>query len=114
MQHLMRLNAEPFERMESGEKTIELRLHDEKRRKIKMGDIIRFQHKENEARVLTARVIALHVFSSFTELYQNLPLLRLGYTEQNVQNAAPEDMDEYYSKTEQKKYGVVGIEFKLL
>ena len=38
----MKLNKEPFEKIKSGEKTIELRLYDEKRRKIKAGDTICF------------------------------------------------------------------------
>ena len=39
MEHTMNLNAHPFEMMRSGKKTIELRLYDEKRRKISVGDM---------------------------------------------------------------------------
>lgn len=42
MTHCMKLNAEPFEKIERGEKAIELRLFDEKRRAVKTGDIIEF------------------------------------------------------------------------
>lgn len=42
MKHNMRLNAEPFEKISSGAKTIELLLYDEKRRVIKVGDEIEF------------------------------------------------------------------------
>ena len=38
----MKLDKEPFEKIKSGEKTIELSLYDEKRRKIREGDIIVF------------------------------------------------------------------------
>ena len=38
----MKLNAYPFEMIKSGEKTIEIRLFDEKRQQIKAGDKIVF------------------------------------------------------------------------
>lgn len=42
MTHYMKLNTEPFEKIEKGEKTIELRLFDKKRRTVRTGDIIEF------------------------------------------------------------------------
>lgn len=45
-----------------------------------------------------------------TQEYQSLPLLKCGYTTENMDEAAPSDMEQYYSVEEQKKYGVVGIE----
>lgn len=42
MIHNMKLNPEPFELISSGQKTIELRLNDEKRQRIKISDEIIF------------------------------------------------------------------------
>ena len=42
MLHKMKLNESPFNRMKKGTKTIEFRLFDEKRQKIKVGDKIEF------------------------------------------------------------------------
>lgn len=42
MKHCMKLNDNPFAAIEKGEKTIELRLYDEKRKKINVGDEIEF------------------------------------------------------------------------
>ena len=42
MLHEMKLNENPFERMKNGPKTIEFRLNDEKRKKIKIGEKITF------------------------------------------------------------------------
>lgn len=47
MQHIMRLNPLPFKMIASGEKTIELRLNDEKRRLINVGDEITFINTED-------------------------------------------------------------------
>ena len=114
MTHQMKLNDEPFDMIEQGIKTIELRLLDEKRRLIEVGDEIAFTHSKNCTRVLNSRVIALHIFASFEELYANLPLLKCGYTKENVHTAAPSDMDVYYTRQKQKEYGVVGIEIELI
>ena len=89
--------------------TIELRLYDEKRQQIKEGDVIFFTHTVT-GEALTATVKKLHRFDSFKELYRSLPLLQCGYTAEDIDSASPADMEAYYSKEEQAKYGVVGIE----
>ena len=110
----MKLHAAPFDKIARGIKTIELRLYDEKRRLIKVGDEIEFTHSKDCARTLRCRVVALHVFSSFAELYASLPLLKCGYTEDDIATADPADMDLYYTKEQQGACGVVGIEIKLM
>lgn len=107
--HEMKLNPAPFGMIKSGRKTIELRLFDEKRRKIKVGDGITFTNTETDEK-LTKTVKALHRFDSFEELYRSLPLLRCGYTEDDVATAHPSDMAQYYSPEEQAQYGVIAIE----
>lgn len=109
----MKLDKEPFEKIKSGAKTIELRLYDEKRRKIRVGDIIVFTCRNGGER-LAMRVKALHVLADFRELYSSLDLLKCGYTPANVRAAKPGDMEKYYSAAEQAEYGVVGIELDRL
>ncbi len=107
--HDMRLNSSPFEMIQSGKKTIELRLFDEKRQQVKIGDRIVFTNTATGETINTT-VVNLHRFDTFKELYKSLPLLKCGYTAENVGNAKPSDMEQYYSVEEQNKYGVVGIE----
>ena len=111
-EHPMRLSPEPFEMIKSGRKTIELRLWDEKRQSIKVGDTIVFANTA-DGETLRTRVLQLHRFDSFEELYHSLPLLKCGYTEENLAAAKASDMEKYYSADEQLKYGVVGIELAL-
>lgn len=111
MTHSMNLHPSPFALIKSGQKTIELRLNDEKRQKIAVGDTIEFRNTES-GELLCCRVMNLHHFDSFSELYQHLPLLQCGYTENDITTAKPEDMDFYYSREQQEKYGVLGIEIK--
>lgn len=107
--HHMKLHAEPYEMIKSGEKTIELRLFDEKRRQINVGDTIAFTNTRS-GETMQATVKKLHRFASFEELYQKLPLLKCGYTDADIHTAHPSDMQAYYSAEEQETYGVVGIE----
>ncbi len=109
MKHNMKLNPVPFEMIKSGEKTIECRLFDEKRQQIKIGDKVVFTNNTS-GETFDTLVVKLHRFDSFEELYKSLPLLKCGYTTENVDNAKPSDMEQYYSLEEQNKYGVVGIE----
>lgn len=111
MIHEMRLNKEPFEKIEKGTKIIELRLYDEKRQLIKENNIIEFTNREDERKIKT-KVIKLHKYNSFEELYNNFDKVALGYEENEIANYS--DMEKYYSKEEQQKYGVVGIEIKLI
>lgn len=109
MIHNMKLHSFPFEMIKSGEKTLELRLFDEKRQQIKAGDNIVFTNTTT-GETLNTTVVKLHRFDSFKELYKSLPLLQCGYTRENIDKATPSDMEEYYSLEEQKQYGVVAIE----
>ena len=110
--HSMKLAPAPFAMIATGQKTIELRLFDEKRQKIRPGERIIFTNTET-GETLCATVTALHRFESFAALYQSLPLLRCGYTEADIAQASPADMEQYYSPEEQRRYGVVGIELRL-
>jgi len=107
----MKLHHAPFEMIKSGEKNIELRLFDEKRRQLKVGEKIVFTDTSTDEK-LTKTVVKLHIFDSFDELYKALPLLQCGYTKEDVDTAHPRDMEAYYSAEQQKKYGVVGIELE--
>ena len=111
MLHDMKLNPEPFSLIKSGRKRYELRLYDEKRRALTLGDEIRFTNTAT-GKMLTVTVIGLHVYKSFTELYDALPHSEIGYTDDDISTASPLDMEKYYSPVEIEKYGVVAIEIK--
>ncbi len=113
MTHYMNLCSEPFNSIKNKEKIYELRLLDPKRQKVKVGDTITFTNLDNKE-TLSVKVVDLHKFSSFEELYNTLPLDKCGYNVSNINNATPKDMEKYYSKEKQSQYGVVGIEISLL
>lgn len=105
VRHSMHLGERPFDRILSGRKTVELRLLDDKRRMVFEGDSIVFSCED---RSVLMRVVGLHFYPSFVELYDSLPKGMLGYAEDEV--ADPEDMLEFYDPDRIEEYGVVGIE----
>jgi ASC-1-like (ASCH) protein len=109
----MSLYSQPFDMILSGKKTIELRLYDEKRRALRVGDTIEFTSADREGARFCCEIVALHPFPSFEKLYENLPLLQCGYTENDIDTAQPSDMERFYSAEEQKTHKVVGIELSL-
>ena len=86
----------------------------ENKSQISVGDTIKFINTEDSNDILRVKVADLFLFSSFAELYDNLPLLNCGYNENNINTASPDDMEMYYSREKQNKYGIVGIEISLL
>ena len=108
MHHEMSLRPGPFSKIADGSKRYELRLHDEKRRLISVGDTITFTCTEDE-RTVQIRVVSLHPFASFEELYAALPLTECGYTEASARTAHPRDMEAYYPPEKQAQYGVLAI-----
>ncbi|MCR4851145.1 MAG: DUF1810 family protein [Lachnospiraceae bacterium] len=108
MLHQMKLKLSPFEKIKNGSKTIELRLYDEKRQKVQVGDFIEFTCLDKPKQRIQTRVTALHRFTTFAELYASLQKEKLGYNPTDAPN--PNHMDEYYSCEDQEKYGALGIE----
>lgn len=114
MTHKMNLNKEPFNMIKNGEKTIELRLNDEKRQQLKIGDYIKFYNIKDNDEFIFTEITNLFKFDSFKELYKTLDLKKCGYKQDELANAKHEDMLAYYSIQNQLKYGVLGIEIKVL
>ena len=61
---------------------------------------------------ISIEIFFWYIFDSFSSLYENFDKVALGYKESD--EAKSEDMDFFYPIDEQEKYGVVGIEIKLI
>ncbi len=107
MIHNMKLQNSCFQMIKEKLKTIEMRLNDEKRANIKVGDTIIFTNID-DGEQLKCLVINLYRYHNFEELYDNHHKTSLGYLENETAN--PSDMLKYYSKEKIEKYGVIGIE----
>ena len=107
----MKLKPTPFMCIKTGVKDIEMRLNDEKRRLVQVGDTIRFTNTQTGETLMTI-VVNRHEYPTFAELYAKFDKTRLGYFP--WEEAKPEDMSQYYPDEEIKSYGVVGLEIQLL
>lgn len=103
MKHNMTLKQPYFDLIKAGKKTIELRLYDNKRRQIQVGDTITFQNGDN---FHTVKVKGLFVCKSFEQLFKFINPKDTGL--ETTENAI-HIMEQFYDKDAQKKFGVVGI-----
>lgn len=111
MEHRMNLNDEPFSWVESGKKTIELRLNDPKRQLVQPGDTILFTHADDHKRMLEVRVIARLEYPSFEELFKHESIAACGMSPNYSVTDAMKVIREYYSERRESVYGVVGLQF---
>lgn len=109
----MRLTDEPFQQIKSGIKTVEIRLNDEKRQTLKVGDYISFVHIQDDNHRLEARIIALHYYPTFKALFLSKLFDKCGCEGYTVETAT-ESMYQYYTKQQESLYGAVGIEIELV
>ena len=110
MTHEMNLWHDSFVKIKEQTKTIEMRLFDEKRSSISVGDTIIFTDTGNNE-IAECLVINLYRYPSFEELYQQHDKVSIGYNEDEI--ADPKDMLAYYSKEMIEQYGVVAIEIRI-
>lgn len=106
----MSLSDGSFKAILNGKKRIELRLWDEKRSELKIGDEILFTHFDTQEEI-QVQIIKLHYDKNFFQIYEKFDKEMLGYDLFDHANA--EDMYTYYSKSEIDTYGIVAIEFEL-
>lgn len=78
MEHKMKLLPEPFELIKSGKKVIEVRLNDEKRQKVKIGDTIVFAKLPDLNEKLRVKVLGLLHYGTFEQLYRDIPFRLFG------------------------------------
>jgi len=111
MLHELRLHNNPFNLIKQKSKTVEMRLYDEKRQKIKKGDEIIFTNRQTSETIKT-KVKDIKLFKNFEELYSKYNKIELGYSENEEANF--KDMELYYSIKEQAIYGVCAIEIEVI
>ena len=72
MIHKMKLKEEPFENIKNETKTIEFRLYDEKRQKVKIGDKIEFSKLPGLQEKILVDVVDIYKNKTFRELFEKL------------------------------------------
>ena len=105
------LDEDLFEVVQNGTKNVEVRVNDEKRRRLKIGDKITFLRRPLEDKSMEAVVEDLVYYDNFEELVKDYTMEEIylsGYTKEYFLNL----LKRFYSDEEIKEYGVVAIRFK--
>ena len=109
----MKLQKEYYNYIKNGTKRIEIRLYDEKRQKLKLGDIIKFHLLDNENEYIEVKIIGLLRYKDIETLINNHDMSLL--TKENMPKIELINIfNNIYSKEEQTKYGVLGILFEII
>ncbi|ARF18652.1 ASCH domain-containing protein [Sporosarcina ureae] len=108
MVHQMGLYGEYFQAIREGKKTVEVRLNDEKRRQIKVGDVIEFIQVPQQDEFLKVQVINLEIYDTFEEMYNDIPLKGFdceGWTIKEMIDGTY----EIYTPEQEKEWGTLAI-----
>jgi len=106
--HEMRLHPDPFEMIRNGSKTVEVRLNDEKRQLIQIGETIEFSLRPEPTERFAVEVVGLDTFKSFKDAYSAYPPTEYGGKDKEEWKL----MYKYYTPEEEAKYGVLGIRLR--
>ena len=109
--HEKNLQPRYFDFIKDGTKRIELRLFDEKRQQIQLGDIIEFTKSEDDK--FKAEVIGLLRYNSFNDLFEDFDISILADKSMTKQELL-DVLSEFYTPEKQAEFGVLGIRLKIL
>jgi len=104
----LRLDEDIFEIVKRGTKRVEIRLYDEKRKKLKIGDIIIFSKEPLNEEKIKCKIKNLKTFKCFDELIDNYNIGDLAgdTSKEEIIN----DLNKYYPLEKQLENGVIAIE----
>lgn len=112
MEHKMKLQPKYYHFILNGTKRIEIRLFDEKRQKIKIGDTIKFLKEPDLSDSFNTKVINLYQYPSFEELFKDFAISILSDRSMTKEELIAE-LEQFYPKEQQEKNGVLGIQIEL-
>lgn len=113
MIHEMKLQPQYFNFILNGTKRIEIRLNDEKRQNIKLGDKIKFLKEPDLNESFEAKVIGLLRYNSFEEMFKDYDISILSDKSMTKEELISV-LEQFYTKEKQEKYGVLGIRIDLI
>ena len=111
MTHNLNLKQVYFNLIKQKIKTFEVRLYDEKRKQISIGDDLVFTC-ESTGEKLCVAVTSLLKFESFEKMATSLPSRLIGFENKTV-NEIVDTYHEFYTPQKEKENGVLAIEIKV-
>ena len=113
MKHEIKLQPEYYNFILNGTKRIEIRLSDEKRQQIKIGDTIKFLKEPDLNEAFNAKVTGLLRYNSFEDMFKDFDISILSDRSMTKEQLIGV-LEQFYTKEKQEQYGVLGIRIELL
>ena len=113
MVHEMKLQPKYYNYILNGTKRIEIRLFDEKRQQIKIGDTIKFLKEPELSESFNAKVIELLRYNSFEDMFKDFDISVLADKSMTKEELI-KVLEQFYTKEKQETYGVLGIRIELI
>ncbi len=108
MIHRMGLYSEYFKLIREGTKTVEVRLFDEKRRRINTGDIIEFIKVPEQNESIKVKVVELKKYETFKQMYEDIPFEDFGNKGSTLESMV-NGTYEIYTRAQEKQWGALAI-----
>ena len=109
----MKLQPEYYNFILNGTKRIEIRLYDEKRQSIKLGDTIKFLKEPELSESFNAKVTGLLRYDSFKDMFKDFDISILSDKSMTKEELI-KVLEQFYTKEKQEQYGVLGIRIELI
>ena len=111
--YMMKLDASFFDKMKARQKVYEVRLYDEKRKSILVGDKIIFKRRPELIDGIVVRVVEIRRFESFEQMAKTMSLASVGFDGKTADEAVSY-YRTIYSVEDEQKYGVVAFKVELI
>ena len=111
--HEMKLQPQFYNYILNGTKRIELRLYDEKRQQINIGDTIKFLKEPDLKESFNAEVVGLLRYNTFNDLFDDFDISVFADKSMTKEELLTK-LEDFYPIEKQQQYGVIGIKVKLL
>lgn len=109
----MKLTEDNFKAIVKGTKRVELRLNDEKRQKLQLGDIITFHLFNDYNKCFKVMVVGLSNYKNLQDLINDYKIENL-FSKSTTPKELVKIFNSIYTLEEQEKYGILGISFIII
>lgn len=107
--HHMHLHPDPYRMIATGQKTVEVRVADPKRRRVAEGDVIMFYPERGTYESVHVVVEKVITRETFVDIFEHVEPSEVGYSE--LQDAL-RVLSEIYSESEEMRHGAIAYRLK--
>jgi len=107
----MGLYGQYFDSITEGKKKVEVRLNDEKRRKIEVGDSIEFIKVPEQDETVQVQVTDLKIYDTSQAMYEDIPFQDFDCERWTIQEMI-DGTYEIYTPKQEEKWGTLAIIIK--